>query len=132
MLGQLGHCLSAGNELSLTLSSSPNSSRGHAPLLSDQDGLIFTAWQRRTEDRPVSVEDVSGRVLVALDAGLAAGPDGTVWTLIRKPPIGRLQHVDGLGAGAGRVRLAVGPSNYLAWSLGHPVNILPASRGPPP
>ena len=40
-------------------------------------------------------------MLVALDPAVAAGPDGTVWTLVRKPLIGRLQHVDGLGEGAG-------------------------------
>ena len=80
----------------------------------------FTAWQRRAEDLPVGVEDVSGGVLVALDAAEAAGPDDTVWTLVRKPLIGRLQHVGRLGDGAGRIRLAVAPSKYSGWSLPHP------------
>ena len=43
MLGQLGHCLSAGNELSLSPSSSLSSSPGHAPRDS-WSANVFTAW----------------------------------------------------------------------------------------
>ena len=72
---------------------------------------------RRT--RPIGVEDGSGGMLVELDQAEPAGPDGTAWSLVRKPLIGRFQHVDGPGDSAGRIRLTVGPSKNLVWSLRH-------------